>query len=321
MAMTNLSPQMKAFSEALLENDRFGILTHKRPDGDTIGSAAALCLALRKAGKTAYLMDNSEVPDRLSKFFRPYVAPEGFAPDNIVTTDIPSYSQMDALTRDYRDRLDFVIDHHSSNAMAAGKAKLVETSAAATGEIIFYLIKALGVQLDGDIGTLIYIAISTDTGCFKYSNTTSDTHRIAAECIDAGINLESLNMEFFEKKRLVRFEMERLVYSGLQFYCDGKIASIYISQKMRDETGASEDDIDDFSSIPRQIEGVVAGISVYQQKDGSMKISLRTTSEVDAAEVCRKFGGGGHPRAAGCNINADHDTAVKMMIDELKKMI
>jgi phosphoesterase RecJ-like protein len=128
-------------------------------------------------------------------------------------------------------------------------------------------------------------------------------------------------MEFFEKKRLVRFEMERLVYSGLKFYLNGKAASIYISRKMREETGVREDDIDDFSSIPRQIEGVCAGISVYEQQDGSMKVSLRTTSEIDAAGICRKFGGGGHPRAAGCIINADYETAVKLIVDEISQHI
>ena len=280
----------------------------------------ALCTALRIVGKKAYLLDNSEMPDRL-RVFSPYVAPADFVPENIITVDIPSYTQMDSLTAGYKDRIDFVIDHHSSNVMVAKKGKLVDRTAAATGEIVYYLIKSLGVEIDSEIGELIYIAVSTDTGCFKYSNTSSETHRIAADCIDAGFDLESVNMEFFEKKRLVRFEMERLVYSGLKFYLNGKAASIYISRKMREETGVREDDIDDFSSIPRQIEGVCAGISVYEQQDGSMKVSLRTTSEIDAAGICRKFGGGGHPRAAGCIINADYETAVKLIVDEISQHI
>ncbi len=320
MVRKKLEKYLPRFAQSLKLHDNYLILTHRRPDGDTVGSAAALCLALRKIGKTAYLFENTEMPRRLSDYFNPYKAPQDYAYENTISVDIPAYAQMGE-AEIFRGKLDFVIDHHTSNIMSAKKGKLVERSAAATGEIVYYLIKALDVSIDKEIAELLYISISTDTGCFKYSNTTAETHAIASDLISIGVNLEYINSEFFEKKRLARFEMERLVYSDLQFYCDGKIAAIYVSLEMREKTGATEDDIDDFSAIPRQIEGVEAGISLYEQSDGAMKVSLRTTSKVDAAKVCAAFSGGGHPRAGGCTINAGHKEAASLMVKELEKYI
>jgi phosphoesterase RecJ-like protein len=168
--------------------------------------------------------------------------------------------------------------------------------------------------LDADIATHLYISIATDTGCFVYSNTTAETHEIVAKCMHTGIDAAAINKEFFESKRRQRFEMERRVYSGLRFFDEDKIAVISVTQAMRRETGATEDDIDDFSSIPRKIEGVLAGISAYEQPDGTTKISVRTSGEVDASAVCAAFGGGGHACAAGCSIEKTPDEAISAVV-------
>ncbi|PWL55084.1 MAG: exopolyphosphatase [Clostridiales bacterium] len=302
-------------------DDDFLILTHRRPDGDTVGSAVALCIALRRLGKRAYVCANPEAPERLQRYLAPYEAQGETRDQTVVTVDIPSYTQMEPLSRRYSGEIDYIIDHHVANQMTARKGKVDDPSAAATGEIVYELICQLGVPLDAELAAHLYISISTDTGCFLYSNTTAATHELAAACIRAGIDLAALNMEFFEKKRRARFEMERLVYNGLRFYCGGRIAAITVTQQMRRDTGATEDDIDDFSSIPRKIEGVRAGISAYEQPDGSTKISVRTSGDIDAAAVCAAFHGGGHLCAAGCNLALPPEQAIEAVCAEVGKRL
>ena len=185
---------------------------------------------------------------------------------------------------------------------------------------MFYLIEAMGVEIDSEMAELLYIAVATDTGCFKYANTTAETHIIAGKCIEKGFDLAAVNNEHFEKKSMARSRIERLVYEGLSFRAGGRIASIFITQQMRADTGATDDDVDEFSSIPRQIEGVDAGITVYEQKDGSMKISLRTTAAVDASEICAVFGGGGHTRAAGCTVYGTVYEAIDQVAREVERV-
>ena len=218
-------PSRQALAEMarrMMDDDDFLILTHRRPDGDTVGSAVALCIALRRIGKRAGVCDNPEAPERLKRYLAPYAVRPEERSWTVVTVDIASYSQIEQTARPYGGEIDYVIDHHLDNQMTARKAKVEDPSAAAVGELIYGLIDAFGVALDAELATYLYISIATDTGCFLYSNTTEATHALAAACIRAGINLAALNMEFFEKKSRARFEMERLVYNGLRFYCGGR---------------------------------------------------------------------------------------------------
>ncbi len=314
-ALNEMAQRMKA-------DDDFLILTHRKPDGDTVGSAAALCLALRRLGKRATVCADPDMTERLGRYLAPYAeTPASGRRYTVVTVDVPSYGQIAPAAVPFAGQIHYVIDHHIANAMNAERGKIDEPSAAATGEIIFDLIEALGVPLDAALATLIYIALATDTGCFLFSNTTAVTHETAAACIRAGIDLPALNQEFFERKRRARIEMERLVYDGLQFFCDGQIAAITVTQQMRKSTGATEDDIDDFSSIPRKIEGVRAGVSAYEQPDGTTKISVRTTGGVDAAAVCAVFGGGGHAAAAGCSLMLSPEKAIAAVCAEIEKRL
>lgn len=302
--LCSMAQQMKA-------DDHFLILTHRRPDGDTVCSAAALCLALRRLGKRAMICWNPEITDRLKPYLTPYAGlPEEDQAYAVVTVDVASESQMISTAREFADRIDYVIDHHVANSMTARVAKIDVPSAAATGELIFGLIQALQLPMDRELATLLYIALATDTGCFLFSNTTAETHEIAAACIREGIDLATLNLEFFEKKRRARIEIERMIYAQMQFFAKDRIAAITVTQQMRRETGATEDDLDDLSSLPRKIEGVLAGVSAYEQPDGTTKISVRTTGTVDAAAVCASFGGGGHVGAAGCSLPMPPNDAV-----------
>lgn len=320
MVLDRIKSELTAFADMLRREDDFLLLTHRRPDGDTVCTAAALCRALRSLGKRAFLCRNPEITGRFMPYYLPYAAPEDFTPGTVVSVDISAPAQFEESQRIYLDRICYVIDHHRANKLVSSKGRLVDENAPATGEIVFYLINELGAQMDAEMAELIYIAVSTDTGCFKYANTTAETHFIAGACIQRGFDLYAVNNEHFEKKTIARSRIERLVYEGLSFRRNGRIASIFITQKMRAETGATDDDVDEFSSIPRQIEGVDAGITVYEQKDGSMKISLRTTSAVDASEICAVFGGGGHTRAAGCTVYGTVEEAIDRVAKEIEKV-
>ncbi len=317
-----LAVSINEMAKALAAADDFLLLTHRRPDGDTVGAAAALCAGLRKLGKRAYLLENPEVSPKLEPYFSPYVRPEGYEGRHVVTTDISSHSQLPTNGKPYADKIDFLIDHHQNNDLSA-RYRCIDTEAAATSELVFSLISAMNIPLDKEIAALLYIGIATDTGCFKYANTRAETHRQAAVCIEQGIDVSEINKTFFSTKRRARVEMERLAYQNLRFDGDGRIASLVITQEMRAITGVTEDDLDDFSSIPSQIEGVLVGITGYEMADGSTKLSVRTTTDqINAATLCAVFGGGGHARAAGCTISLGTPfEAIEKMVAEAGKAL
>ncbi len=274
------------------------ILTHRRPDGDTIGSAAALCRALRGLNKRVFVFLNPEITPRFEPLFDGLAAPAGFQPAFVVSCDVASDELICRNAEVYKDRIDLCIDHHRTNTLNAGEY-LLEENSAACGEIVYELIRALEAPFDLKTAEAIYVAISTDTGCFKYSNTKARTLRIAADCYEAGIPASEINREFFESKTQARFEVERYVFDNLHFYKDGRIAICLLPRAVIDSTGATEDDLENLAALPRQIRGVCAGIMISETINGNSKISVRTSYGYDAAGICARFGGGGHERAAG----------------------
>lgn len=290
-------------AKALAAADDILILTHRRPDGDTTGCAGALCRGLRQLGKTAYILQNPDVTARYQDLIVPCYAPEGFVPMCVVTTDIADDSLLTPNAQVYHDSLSVVIDHHRSNAMQA-PVRIVRQSAGACAEVVLDVLDEMGVSLTADIATCIYVALSTDTGCFRYSNTTADTLRAAARCLEAGVDGGELNRRLFEVKTWARFQMERIIFDTMEFLHDGKIAVACIRRADIERIGADMDDLDAIAALTRQIQGVQVGITITENRDGSCKISVRTTKEVDASAICARCGGGGHLRAGGATIQA-----------------
>lgn len=276
------------------------VLTHRRPDGDTTGCAGALCRGLRQMGKTAYVLDNPEVTSRYAPLITPCYAPAGWSPRFVVTVDIADLGLLTPNAAIYQDKIALVIDHHRSNA-GMGRANLVRAEAGACAEVVYDVLLALGVTLDVEIAHCLYIALSTDTGCFRFSNTVPDTLRAAAACLEAGVDGGEINRELFEVKSRPRIEMERVILSGMEYLGDGKIALATLHRKDIDRAGADMDDLDSIAALPRQIEGVQVGITLTENKDGTIKASVRTTKEVDASAICQRCGGGGHLRAGGAS--------------------
>ena len=288
---------LKKAAERLLEKDNILILCHRYPDGDTIGSAFALCMALRDAGKKVNVMCGDIIPAKYSYIYE-NIAPQDMRERFIVAVDVASAEMLGLLERDYGAKVDLCIDHHGSNTGYA-KEYFVDSNAAAAGEVIFRLVPMLGVEITQPIAAALYTAICTDTGCFRHSNVTPNTLRIAAKLMETGIDAYGVNRRMFETKTRERLAIERSAIEAMSYRKDGRIAVMPVTVKMLEDAGVSEGDIEGLSSMPRQIEGVQIGIMLREVKDG-IKISVRSVPGVDASALCARLGGGGHPAAAGC---------------------
>lgn len=316
--MTMKKINYKECAAQLIGHDNILIVTHRNPDGDTVGSAAALCLALRRADKTAYLYPNPQITEKLLPYSQPCYPPESFEPEYIVAVDTAT-EQMFA--DGFSGEVDLCIDHHPSNSHYA-RQYLIRGEKAACGEIVLELIKRMHGNITKEEADLLYIAVSTDTGCFQYSNTNSDTFRAAAEILEAGANNMLLNTVFFRKVSKARLMLEGMIYSNMTFHRDGKIAVVCVTKEMLEASGATEDDLDDLAGLAGRAEGSLLNITIREMKDGNSKVSLRSGKMVNSSEICAVFGGGGHAMAAGCTIMGTPEKAKEMLlavIDEVWK--
>ncbi len=281
------------------------LLTHVRPDGDTVGSAAALCRALRDMGKTAYLLPNPEITATYEPYAAPYWAPEGFAPAHIVSVDIAALNLLPDNAAVYAPRIELAIDHHGSHGFFAARTCL-DADAAACGEIVHDII-ALLTAVTPDIALPLYVAIATDTGCFVYSNTTARTHRIAAALLDTGIDAAPVNKALFRTKSRTRLAMESRMTADMTLFDHDRVVVMTIPLSLRQELHATEADIEELSSLAALVEGSDCGVTLRELRPGVVKISLRTGPRVDASAVCQRLGGGGHKAAAGATVNGTMD--------------
>ena len=303
----------------LLGADDILILCHKNPDGDTLGSGAALCLALRRLGKTAAVLCSDPIPAMYA--FLPITVFDGsFAPRFVVAVDVAGiqlFGDKNNMPR-YAEHVDLCIDHHASNSGYAYES-LVDGSAAAAAELLTSLIPELGVELTPDIAACLYTGLATDTGCFRFTNTTAATHRAAARLIEAGADVATLNERLFECRSHARMEAERMALESLEYYYGDRCAMICLTWDQIQAAGVAGAELEDLTSLPRSIEGVEVGLTLRQQKDGSYKISVRTGNQTNACSIARRLGGGGHPRAAGCEISGNVDNAKQAILDEVQK--
>ncbi|MBQ8057117.1 MAG: bifunctional oligoribonuclease/PAP phosphatase NrnA [Ruminococcus sp.] len=306
-------------SKLLLKNDNFHILTHRYPDGDTLGCAYALCFALRALGKKANVKISGKLPSKFSYLAKNYVE-QDFSCDYVVSVDVAAMSLLGELEDEYKDRINLCLDHHGSNTMVADNI-FVDASCAAACEIIYVLVKELGVKITKDIANALYTGISTDTGCFCYSNTTAQTHRIAADIMKNECDFAMINRINFETKSRAKLKMERMVYDTMEFYCSGKCAIIYTTLAMQNALNAGDDEMEGLASIPRQIEGVKMGITMREKEDGTYKVSVRTNDGIDACAFCKRFGGGGHVAASGCSIKGDMQTVKYLLIKAAEEVL
>jgi phosphoesterase RecJ-like protein len=280
----------------LKERDHYLILTHRHPDGDTLGSAAALCAGLRALGKTAYLWRNPEVTKRYLPYTQPYWAPEGYSHQTAVAVDIADVS---LLGEGWEGDVHLRIDHHP-NAGGFAEVEYTDPDAAACGEVVYELLRELGAAITQEIAVPLYISVTTDTGGFRYANTTARTHRLVALLMDAGIDSHALETAMFAKTRS-RMTVEGIVLSGLEYRSGGAVSIGALSLADRARADASEDDLVNIAGLVQGIEGVRIGLLLREEPDG-WRISCRTAEPYAANRVCDVLGGGGHSRAAGAHI-------------------
>ena len=308
----------KQCAKALLTHESILILTHNNPDGDTVASAAALCSALNRGGRTAYLFPNPQIGARLLPYVEHMLAPADFKPRYTVAVDTATEEM---LSQGFSGRVDLCIDHHPSNSRYAGET-LLRADKSSCGEIVLELIESMVEGPMAEEATLLYIALSTDTGCFQYSNTNAASFSAAAELLRKGADNGAVNTRFFRKVSPARLRLEGLIYSGLRLYRDGRISVATVTLEMMAEAGATEDDCDDLAGLAGRIEGSALNITVRERENGDCKISVRSTPEVNSSDICAVFGGGGHAMAAGCTIHGEPRRVTEMLlqvIDEVWK--
>lgn len=288
----------------LRDHDKYLILTHKRPDGDTIGSAVGLCQMLRELGKEAWLLESRDAVSSLRGYLEGYVAPADYEPDTVVSTDVATAELLPPHAAPYAGRVDLAIDHHKSHRSFAA-LECLDFDKAATGEIIWGLCRELGLA-SAAIATPLYVAVSTDCGCFVYNNTTPDTHRVAAELMEQGIPYQQINKRHFRTRSMARLRLEGLIFGAVELLYEGRLAVACVPLSMMEQAGAGEDDAEDISSLPGQIEGTLGSVVIRELETGACKVSVRTQADwLDANGVCSRMGGGGHPAASGCTVGGD----------------
>ena len=229
---------------------------------------------------------------------------------------------------------------HGGNAMAQGLLEALYLAGAAPAgpgeftrralengrmsltqaEAVMEVILCMNTDLTPDEATLLYIGLTTDTGCFQYSNTSAASFRAAAELLRLGADNSDVNLRFFRRVSPARLKLEGLIYSGLGFYRDGKITVAEITRAMMAQSGASEDDMDDIASLAGRADGCVLSITIREQADGTCRLSLRSTSEVNSSDICAVFGGGGHALAAGCTISGSVEKARELILDVVNEV-
>lgn len=302
-------------AQILRSNDRFVVVTHVNPDGDALGSGYALVRALRKLGKRARLVNEKPIP----AVFGFITAEDDFfeGDETVVAVDLADKKLMGELEEEYGGRTLLCIDHHQSNTGYAENL-LLNSAASAAAETIYEVIKELGVEIDHEIATALYTGISTDTGCFRYSNVTETTHRYAGELISLGADHVKCNTVMFETKSMSYFMLQKLALEKMEVLFGGQAAIVMLTRKMFEESGADEGCADAIKAIPRQLEGVKIGVTMREDVGGVIHVSFRSHAPYDSAEICKLFGGGGHARAAGCEFKTDIEEAKARIIEALK---
>jgi phosphoesterase RecJ-like protein len=306
-------------AKALRSFDQVLILTHVRPDGDTVGCAAALCAGLRALGKTAYLLPNPELTKTSAPYFQPYEAPADFLPEKIVSTDIATVALLPENAKCYVGHIDLAIDHHPSFEHF-GAANIVRPEAAACGELLYDILAALG-PITAEIALPLYVAVSTDTGCFAYANTTADTHAVAAALMRTGIDYHAVNKVFFRTKSRKRMQLEGAMLGSMEFHDCGRVAVLSVPISLMERVNATESDAEDLSALGGQIEGVDCAITMRELRPDVWKMSVRTGSRVNATKVCQLLGGGGHAAAAGCTVEAPWPQAKQKILDAVARTV
>lgn len=309
---------VQQMAQRFLEAEDILILSHKNPDGDTIGSASALYHGLTQLGRRAAVLCSDALPARY-RYTAAQIFQGEFEPQLVVAVDVASvqlFGDKREMPR-YSRHVNLSIDHHAGNSGYADFT-LLDPQAAAAAELVYQVLREMGVTITPQIADCLYTGLATDTGCFRFASTTANTHRVAAELIEAGAQVEELNTRLFACTARERMAAERIARDHLEYHLDGRCALVYLTRDEIEASGVDPADLEDLTSLPISIEGVQVGLTLRQQPSGSYRISVRTAKGVDACAIARRLGGGGHTRAAGCELLGTLENTKRAILAEVE---
>ena len=291
---------------ALREHQRFAVLSHVRPDGDALGSQLALALSLQQIGKEVTVWNEDGLLDKYN--FLPggerIVQPRALQDfDVAIALDTATQNRLGTAGESVRSaKLWINIDHHPSNP-GYGDLVYIDSISPATGQILFELIKAEKLPMNAAIAENLFVAISTDTGSFQYSNTTARTFEIGAALVECGVDVGRVSQLLYENHPRRRTELLRELLDTMRFEAGGKIASFSLSLKVAADLGVKPEDNEGLIDHLRAIRGVIVAVFFEELPDGKVRVSMRSKSDdADVCAICQKFGGGGHKLAAGARV-------------------
>ena len=326
MSEINTSLTLSDVCERLEAQNSFVILTHTRPDADTLGSAVALSEILSQIDKTVYIINDDDIPKRLqfitgTASLRPEeVLPEGFVPDLFVSVDVSASKLFGKLEAEYAPKIALAIDHHALGTPFAPET--VVRPVGACGEIIFDIAKEFEKRgkkvLTKRAAIALYAAICSDTGSFKFESVTPETHIRIASLLEVGFDHAEVARKLYDSRPISQVIATKVALNALHFYNSNRVAVINFTAKMRTDNNLTREDIDDIISLTRSIEGVEIGMSIKQSDDDPTlyKVSMRSNRVADVSKICAVFGGGGHVRASGCTLNAANEVEAEARLME-----
>lgn len=311
----------KQVLDLLCNCDNVNILTHKSPDGDTLGSGFALVNFLRGMGKKANVLNSEPFPERYKFLYEGY-APMEFEEQYVIAVDIADLQLLGTGLSKYTepDAIDLCIDHHVSNTFFA-KNTYMDKKAAATCEALYEVMEESKQPMTDIIAKCLYTGVSTDTGCFKYENTTAQTHIITSKLMGYNIDHARINRLMFDVKSKGRIAVEREILGHMEYFFDDRCCVITITSELIKSTGIDESEFEGLTSKSLQLESAQIGILIKQRSENKFKISVRTTDSIDASIFCQQFSGGGHIRAAGCQIEGSLEYVKEKLLNAVKGVL
>ena len=320
--MTTNSPEILQIVEAVRARRRFVLSSHSRPDGDSIGSQLAMASALRAMGKEATVVNADPAPPPLMAF--PGVADIRIAPSADGEFDAAIIMECGDLARTGVSGLErfFVIniDHHPGNT-GYGRINWFDPGAAACAEMVFDVVRALGVPLSKEIATHVYLAILTDTGSFHYSGISARTFDICRECLEAGVDPVLVARNVYDSNNMGRLKLFGAVLSAMQIDQTGRIAIVYVDHEMARVAGGTYEDTEGLVNLPLTVKEIEAVVFFKQEKGDEYRVSLRSKGDIDIGVVAKEYGGGGHKNAAGCTVTGPIEELQRALVEKIEGAI
>jgi phosphoesterase RecJ-like protein len=330
--VTAASPERKAFHEFVERHRRFLLTTHINPDGDGLGSELALALWLRGRGKEVRILNDSPVPAAFTFLLRHHPV-EIFTPDQAdrFFDEADALIVLDTGNRERTGRLAAlfdrhvipiaVVDHHVTHARGFGQVNVIEPEASSTGEILYDLIRESGTELEPGLAEALYVALMTDTGSFRYSNTDSPAHRMAADLLTHGLDPQRIHAQVHSHASAARLRFFGEVLSVLELSEEGRLVVLEATPEHFQRHGLTGADTDGLVDLPRNIAGVEAVVLFSEVEAGKVKVSMRSTGRITVDQIASRLGGGGHPHAAGVMLKGRISEARARILPELQKRL